>query len=62
MARQCMFSGKKTKSGNNRSHSNRATKRTYKVNLIKKKVVIDGVPLTIKISSRYYKKYRHLFV
>ena len=62
MARVCMFSGKKTKSGNNRSHSNRATKRNYKVNLIKKKVMIDGMPLTVKISARYYKKFKHLFV
>lgn len=57
-----MISGKKTVSGNNRSHSMRATKRRFKVNLIKKKMVIDGVPVTVKISANYYKKYRNLFV
>lgn len=62
MPRQCMFSWKKTKSWNNRSHSMRATKRKYKVNLIKKRVMIDWIPLTIKVSARYYRKFRHLFV
>ena len=37
----------------------RATRRTFKVNLIKKKVDIgDGVFVTMKISSRMYKKYK----
>lgn len=62
MARVCMISGKKTKAGNNRSHSMRATKRTYKVNLIKKKMVIDGFPITVKIAANYYKKYKNMFV
>ena len=62
MARICMISWKKTKAWQNRSHSNRATKRTFKVNLIKKKMMIDGIPFTVKVSSRYYKKYRNLFV
>jgi large subunit ribosomal protein L28 len=62
MARICMMSGKKTSSGNNRSHSMRATKRRYKVNLIKKKIVIDGFPITVKIAANYYKKYKNMFV
>ena len=33
MARKCAYTGKKTKSGNNVSHSNRKTKRTFKPNL-----------------------------
>lgn len=61
MARVCMLSGRGTQSGNNRSHSMRQTKRTFKVNLIKKKVVIDGMPVTIRISSKMYKKYRAYF-
>jgi large subunit ribosomal protein L28 len=55
-----MFSGKGTASGNNRSHSMRATKRQFKANLIKKVVMIDGMLQTVKISSRLYKKYGHL--
>jgi len=57
-----MISGKKTVSGNNRSHSRRATKRTFKVNLIKKKMMIDGIPVTIRVSAKYYKKYRAMFI
>jgi len=33
MARKCAFTGKKTKSGHNVSHSNRKTKRTFVPNL-----------------------------
>lgn len=62
MARVCDISGRWTRSWNNRSHSMRATKRKFKVNLIKKRIMIDGVPVTLKISSKYYKKYRHLFI
>ncbi|USN55668.1 MAG: 50S ribosomal protein L28 [Candidatus Peribacteria bacterium] len=61
MARVCMITGKGTRSGNNRSHSMRATKRKYKVNLIKKKVLVDGVPVTLRISAKMYKKYREMF-
>lgn len=57
MPRICYFSGSKTKSGNNRSHSMRATKRTFKTNLLKKKIDLwDWVKTTIKISARMYKK------
>ena len=62
MPRMCMLSWKKTKSWNNRSKSMRATKRNFKVNLIKKKMMIDGVPFTVKVSAKYYKKYKNMFV
>ncbi len=40
-----------------RSHSMRSTKRTFKVNLIEKKVKLeDGSKLKIKVSSKIYKK------
>ncbi|MEI6673330.1 MAG: L28 family ribosomal protein [bacterium] len=40
-----------------RSHSMRATKRSFKVNLINKKVKLeDGSVLKIKVSSKIYKK------
>ena len=61
MPRICYASGKHTHSGNNRSHSMRATKRTFKPNILKKKLKLsNGEMLTIKISAKYYKKYRHL--
>ena len=57
MPRICYFSGSKTKSGNNRSHSMRATKRTFKTNLLTKKMDLgDGMMTTVKISARMYKK------
>ena len=38
MSRVCQISGKRPVTGNNRSHSCRATKRRFKPNLIIKKV------------------------
>ena len=59
MARVCDFTGKKTKAGNNRSHSMRATKRTFKPNLLKRKVVLaDGSVVEVKIAAKAYKKLR----
>lgn len=57
MPRICMFSGKWTSSGQNVSHSNRKTKRTFKVNLINKKL-FPWVDANVKISTRIYKKLR----
>lgn len=57
MPRICYFTWKGTKSGNNRSHSMRATKRSFKPNLMVKKVKLeDWKEIKIKISSRIYKK------
>jgi len=57
MARVCDFTGRWTQSGNMRSHSMRSSKRTFKVNLIEKKVKLeDGSTLKVKVSSKVYKK------
>lgn len=56
-----MLSWRWTQTGNNRSHSMRQTKRKFKINLIKKTVMMDWLPVTIKISSKMYKKYRDQF-
>ena len=59
MARVCDFTGKWTKSGQNRSHSMRATKRTFKPNLIYKWVTFeDGSRMKVKINAKLYKKMR----
>ena len=55
MSRICQVSGKKPMSGNRRSHSLRATRRKWNVNLQKVHVVIDGKPQTIKVSARALK-------
>jgi large subunit ribosomal protein L28 len=55
MARSCSKTGKKTGFGNTRSHSMRHTRRTWKVNLQKKRV-FDPATKTykrIKVSASY---------
>ncbi len=42
-------------SGNRRSHSLRATRRKWNVNLQKAHVVIDGKPQTVRLSARALK-------
>ncbi|MBV1709613.1 MAG: 50S ribosomal protein L28 [Firmicutes bacterium HGW-Firmicutes-10] len=55
MSRVCAVSGKKALSGNKRSHSLRATRRKWNVNLQKVKVMVDGKPQKIRISARALK-------
>lgn len=55
MSRTCAVSGKKAMSGNNRSHSLRATRRKWNVNLQKVHMIVDGKPTTVKISARALK-------
>ncbi len=55
MARTCIKTGKKTGTGNTRSHSNRATRRTYRANIQKKRVfdAASGTYVTMKVSTAY---------
>ncbi|ALS02224.1 50S ribosomal protein L28 [Enterococcus silesiacus] len=55
MAKVCYFTGRKTSSGNNRSHAMNATKRTVKPNLQKVRVLIDGKPKKVWVSTRALK-------
>ena len=55
MAIVCYFTGRKTTSGNNRSHAMNATKRTVKPNLQKVRVMIDGKPKKVWVSTRALK-------
>ena len=55
MSRVCAVSGKKALSGNKRSHSLRATRRKWNVNLQKVHMVVDGKPQTVRISARALK-------
>lgn len=48
MSRTCQLTGRGTQTGNSRSHSNIATRRTFKVNVQTKR--IGGVKL--KLSTR----------
>ncbi len=55
MAKVCYFTGRKTKSGNNRSHAMNSTKRTVKPNLQKVRVMVDGKPKKGWVSTRALK-------
>ena len=48
----CAITGKGPLSGNKRSHSLRATRRKWNVNLQKVNVMVDGKPQKIRISAR----------
>ena len=55
MSKVCAISGKKALSGNRRSHSLRATRRKWNVNLQKVHMIVDGKPTTVRISARALK-------
>ena len=52
MSKVCAVSGRGPLSGNKRSHSMRATRRKWNVNLQKVRVIVDGKPQTIRVSAR----------
>jgi len=53
MSRVCSITGKKAMVGNNVSHSNRKTKRTFGVNLMKKRFFVpeEDQWVTLKLSA-----------
>ena len=55
MARICQMTGKKGSTGHRRSHSLRATKRTFKANIVKKRVFDPktGTFVKMKVSTSY---------
>ena len=53
MAKVCYFTGRKTVSGNNRSHSMRKTKRAVKPNLQKVTILVDGKPKKVWCYTGY---------
>ena len=52
MSKVCAVTGKKALSGNRRSHSLRATRRKWNVNLQKVHMIVAGKPMTVKVSAR----------
>ena len=55
MSRVCPVLGKGPLSGNNRSHSLRATRRRWNTNLQVRTVVVDGKEMRIRMSTRTYR-------
>ena len=53
MSRKCQITGKKARTGNKRSHSNIASKRLFKVNLQKKRLInpATGEKVTVQLST-----------
>ena len=58
MSRVCPLTGKKPLSGNKRSHSLRATRRKWNVNLHPVKVEIDGRVCRVMLSTKAIKTLR----
>lgn len=55
MSKVCYVTGRKTRAGQNRSHAMNATKRTFKANLQKKRVEINGKIQYVYLSTRALK-------
>ena len=55
MSRVYPVTGKGPLSGNNRSHSLRATRRRWNTNLQVRTVVVDGKEMRIRMSTRAYR-------
>ncbi|MBD8496877.1 MULTISPECIES: 50S ribosomal protein L28 [Paenibacillus] len=55
MARKCFITGKKAGSGNNRSHANNKTRRSWGVNVQKVRILVDGKPKRVYVSTRALK-------
>lgn len=55
MAKECYFTGRKARSGNNRSHAMNKSKRRYSANLQKVRIMVDGKPKRVWVSARALK-------
>ena len=59
MAKRCEICGKGPVAGQSRSFSNKANKRWFKPNIIKKKIEIaEGIKVVVKVCAKCYKKMR----
>jgi len=52
MARVCQVTGKKPMMGNNVSHANNRTRRTWKPNLQVVRTLVDGKVTKVKVCTR----------
>ena len=57
MSRICHILNKKPLSGNNRSHSMRATRRVQNVNLQKFKMDINGKKIVVRMSAKAHRNF-----
>lgn len=55
MAKECYVTGRRSRTGNNRSHALNANKRTFGANLQKVRIMVDGEPKRVWVSARALK-------
>ncbi len=55
MSRKCVITGKRPQRGNNVSHANNKTRRNWGVNVQKVRIMIDGKPKRVYVSTRALK-------
>ncbi|RYG73911.1 50S ribosomal protein L28 [Lentibacillus lipolyticus] len=55
MSRKCVVTGRQTRSGNTRSHAMNANKRKWKANVQKVRIMVDGKPKRVYVSTRALK-------
>jgi len=55
MSRKCYVTGKSPSTGSNVSHANNHTKRTWGVNVQKVRILVDGKPKRVYVSTRALK-------
>ncbi|HEU5141186.1 MAG TPA: 50S ribosomal protein L28 [Bacillales bacterium] len=55
MSRKCVVTGKQTRSGNNRSHAMNSSKRKFKSNVQKVRIMVDGKPKRVYVSAKALK-------
>lgn len=53
--KQCYITGRRTRSGNHRSHAMNANKRRFGANLQKVRILVDGKPKRVWVSARALK-------
>lgn len=55
MARKCVITGRSTGTGNKRSHALNSNRRTWKSNVQKVRILVDGKPQRVYVSARALK-------
>lgn len=53
--KECYVTGRRSRSGNNRSHALNSSKRTFGANLQKVRIMVDGRPKKVWVSARALK-------
>ncbi|MFD2116905.1 50S ribosomal protein L28 [Paenibacillus yanchengensis] len=55
MSRKCYITGKSPGSGNNVTHANNKSRRSWGVNVQKVRILVDGKPKRVYVSARALK-------